>query len=260
MSLLDPKERSARGTALQTKIYGERPPAPETPWQESVRDFVYADVWSRPGLDLRARFLIGIVGAAMCGFPERTLDGIIHGALMTGELTLSEVREAALHVAVYGGWGRGGLIDTAATKAAETLGLPPADCPPIRGAPWDPEVRTAEGMAGFTKVMTFSGGPSVSPYLEAINNFVFGEMWCRPGLDERSRRWLTLVCVAESRAEVPIKSHFHAALASGNCTPDELREFVPAYGLCAGWPKASAIEAIVGEMIKKVEDGLPWNG
>ena len=36
--------------------------------------------------------------------------------------------------------------------------------------------------------------------LEAINNFVFGEMWGREGLDQRSRRWLTLVGVAESCA------------------------------------------------------------
>ena len=107
--------------------------------------------------------------------------------------------------------------------------------------------------------MTFPGSPSLTPYLEAINNFVFGEMWCRPGLDQRSRRWLTLVGVAESCAEIPIKSHFHAAMASGNCTPDELQEFVLAYGLCAGWPKASLIQSVVFEMIRKVEAGLAWN-
>ena len=40
----------------------------------------------------------------------------------------------------------------------------------------------------FIDTMTFPGSPSISPYLEAINNFVFGEMWPREGLDQRSRR------------------------------------------------------------------------
>jgi 4-carboxymuconolactone decarboxylase len=257
---LDPKERSARGVALQEKIYGLTPPEPQTPWEESIRDFVYAEVWNRPGLDLRSRFLIGIAGAALCRFPQSTIDGIAEGALRTGELTLAELREAALHLAVYGGWGTGDLVDKAATRAAEKLGLPSAKRPPIRAEAWDPDERTATGQQEFINAMTFPGGPSSNPFQEAINNFVFGEMWPREGLDQRSRRWLTLVGVAESRAEIPIKSHFHAAMASGNCTPDEMKEFVLAYGLCAGWPKASAVSGIVLEMIAKVEAGLPWNG
>jgi 4-carboxymuconolactone decarboxylase len=258
--LLDPKERAARGAALQEQIYGQKPPAPQTPWEESVRDFVYAEVWSRPDLDRRARFLIAIAGAVLCRYPTATIDGVVTGALRSGELSLPELREAALHLAVYGGWGTGDLLDKATTRAAQALGLPPTPRPPIRAEPWDPEVRTAEGQQEFIATMTFPGGPSASPYLEAINNFVFGEMWGRPGLDQRSRRWLTLVGVAESCAEVPIKSHFHAAMASGNCTAAELQEFVLAYGTVAGWPKASVIQGVVFEMAKKVEAGLPWNG
>lgn len=259
-ALLDPKERSARGSALMAKVYGQQPPEPQTPLAESVRDFVYAEVWARPGLDLRSRFLIGIAGAALCRYPDVILEGVIAGALRTGELTLAEVREAALHLAVYGGWGTGNLVDMAATRAAEALGLPPAPRPSIRAEAWDPDERTAHGAAEFVKVMTFSGSPSISPYLEAINNFVFGEMWGREGLDQRSRRWLTLVGVAESCAVIPIGSHFHAAMASGNCTAQELQEFVLQYGTVAGWPKASVIQGVVFEMSKKVEAGLPWNG
>jgi 4-carboxymuconolactone decarboxylase len=85
-------------------------------------------------------------------------------------------------------------------------------------------------------------------------------MWCRPGLDERSRRFITLVGVAESSSDTPIRSHIHAAMASGNCTADEMQEFVLQYGIHAGWPKASVIQGVVFEMAKKVAAGLPWNG
>ncbi len=260
MALLDPTERAARGSAIQAEATG-RAETPATPVQESWRDFVFAEVWSRPGLDRRARYLISLAGAALAGASTATLDGYVRGALTGGELNLRELREAALHLAVYGGWSRGDALDQAVTRVAESLGLPPVEAAPIRAAPWDPEVRTQEGRDEFTAVMTFPGGPSATPYLEAINNFVFGEMWCRyEGLDQRSRRWITLVGVCESSTEIPLKSHIHAAMASGNCKPAEMQEFILQYGIHAGWPKASVVQGVVIEMTKKVEAGLPWNG
>ncbi len=108
--------------------------------------------------------------------------------------------------------------------------------------------------------MTFPGPPPISPYFEAgIDNFVFAEMWNRRGLDEPSRRWITLVGVCDSGAETPIRSHIHAAMASGNCTPEELHEFVLQYGVHAGWPRASLVQGIVFAMAKNVAAGLPYS-
>jgi 4-carboxymuconolactone decarboxylase len=256
--LLDNKERSARGSAIRAEVNARAAAAPATPVDESVRDFVYAEVWSRPALDRRARYFISIAGAAMSAAPQEMLDGYVRGALQNGEISLAELREAALHLSVYAGWPRGMEVDAVVTRAQEALGLPPADCPPIRDAPWDPEERTAKGMQEFINTMTFPGGPSSNPFQEAINNFVFGEMWHRSGLDERSRRWMTLVAVANSAAEIPIKSHFYAGMKSGNCTRDEMLEFSLQYGIHAGWPRASLVNGIILEMAKKLEAGLDW--
>jgi 4-carboxymuconolactone decarboxylase len=256
--LLDNKERSARGSAIQAQVNDQTASVPATPVEDSIRDFVYAEVWSRPGLDRRARYFISIAGAVMSAAPQEMLDGYVRGALKGGEISLSELREAALHLSVYSGWPRGMTLDAAATRAQEALGLPAADCPPIRGEAWDPEERTAKGMQEFINTMTFPGGPSSNPFQEAINNFVFGEMWHRPGLDERSRRWMTLVAVANSAAEIPIKSHFYAGMKSGNCTRDEMLEFSLQYGVHAGWPRASLVNGIILDMAKKLEAGLDW--
>ena len=260
MALLDPADRAARGDTTAKAVTGRTPQPPATPFEESWRDFIFAEVWTRPGLDHRARYLISLSGAATSYGPPTQLEDYVRGALTSGALSLAELREAALHLSVYGGWSRGGVLDCAVTRVAAELGLPAAEAAPIRAAPWDPEVRSEEGAQEFINVMTFAGGPPATPYLEAIRNFVFGEMWCRPALDQRARRWITLVGVCESAAETPIRSHIHAAMASGNCKPDEMQEFVLQYGIHAGWPKASVIQGVVFDMIRKVAAGLPWNG
>lgn len=260
MPMRYPEDRIATGLATQAEVTGAPATQPTTLLEESWRDFVFAEVWSRPGLPRRARFLVALASAATCGLEDRQIDDFVRGALTTKELSLAELREAALHLAVYAGWGNGGRLDRAITRVAAELGLPPAEVPPICPEPWDPQVRSERGHGEFDKVMTFPPGPPATPYLEGINNFVFGEMWCRRGLDERSRRWITLVGVCESGAEIPIRSHIHAAMASGNCEPAEMLEYVLQYGTHAGWPKASRMQGVILEMIDKVAKGLPWHG
>lgn len=259
-TLLDPAERSARGLATQAEVTGAAAPQPATLWEESWRDFVFAEVWTRPGLERRARYLVAIASACTCGLDDERLDGYVRGALSGGELSQAELREAALHLATYSGWGNGGRLDRAITRVVAELGLDPVTVDPIRAEPWDPDERSDQGHAEFAKVMTFPPGPPSTPYLEGINNFVFGEMWRRRGLDERSRRWITLVGVCESAAEIPIASHIHAAMASGNCTAAEMLEFVLQYGTHAGWPKASRIQGVVLQQTEHVRAGKSWMG
>lgn len=259
MTLRDPAERTRIGVRNQTEIQGMPAPEPRTLLESSWRDYIFAEVWTRPGLDRRARFLISIASSACEGGRPDVLDGYIRGALKLGELTLAELREAALQLAVYAGWSRGTSVDTAVTRVANELGLPPADYPPLRDAPWDPQQRLAEGAANFAAVMTFPPGPPVTPYFEGgIQNFVFGEMWMRPGLDQRSRRWITMVGVADSSATIPIRSHTYAAMASGNATAQEMQEFVLQYAIHGSWPKASVMQGAVIEMSDRVAKGLPF--
>ncbi|CAN7373910.1 carboxymuconolactone decarboxylase family protein [Phenylobacterium sp. LjRoot225] len=259
MSLLDPAERTRRGVEQQAALTGAPAPEPKTLLGASWRDFIYAEVWTRPGLDLRSRFWIAMAAAACSPGPAEILDNYVRGALTTGEVTLSELREGALHLAVYAGWSRGGAWDQSITRVATSLDLAPAEFAPIRAEPWDPAVRHAEGSANFLAVMTIGGPPPVVAYFDSgILNFVFGEMWMRPGLDQRSRRWITMVGVSESSSDTPIRSHTYGAMASGNATMDEMHEFVLQYAIHGGWPKASVMQATVFEMGKRVAQGLPF--
>ena len=127
MSVLDPAQRTRTGVQQQAELLAAPAPEPGTLLEASWRDFVFAEVWTRPGLDRRSRYLISIASAACEGGRPDVLDGYVRGALNLGELKLVELREAALQLAVYAGWSRGVALDTAVTRAAKELGLPPAD-------------------------------------------------------------------------------------------------------------------------------------
>lgn len=258
-SLTDPAGRTQTGMRQQTDLLGAPAPEPGTLLEASWRDFVFAEVWTRPGLDRRSRYLISMAGAACEGGRPDVLDGYIRGALKLGELSLVELREAALHLAVYAGWSRGAALDTAITRAANQLGMQPAKQAPICEGAWDPAQRLAEGADNFTSVMIFPAPPASTPYFEGgILNFVFGEVWMRPGLDQRARRWVTLVGVADSSSNTPIRTHTYAAMASGNATVEEMQEFVLQYAIHGGWPKASVMQAAVIDMGERITKGLPY--
>lgn len=261
VALLDPKERTDRGIALAAEILGGPLPDVETPYEASWRDFVFAEVWSRPQLDRRSRYLIALTGA--CNTANLKMATLYaRGALKGGDLSLAELREAALHSAVYCGWSTGQRWDEAVTAAATELGLPAYDFLPIRAEAWDHEARLGVGAQNFADVMTFGGPPANSrlAYFEAgINGFVFGEMWRRAGLDERSRRFITVVGVCDSSSYTPIHSHVYAAMKSGNATQAEMFEFVLQYAVHAGWPKGSVAQGAVIEQGRNVAEGKQFS-
>lgn len=258
--ILDPKGRTERGRKVQAEVGGMGTHQPRTLLERAARDFVFGEVWSRPQLDRRARYLISLAATTLNGSADDMLDFYVNGALSSGELTLAELREAALHLAGYGNFPRALVLDKAISRAEQSLGLKPADCPPLSDDPAVLEQRIERGEAEFMNVMTFGTQTPPFPFLEAISGHVFGEIWTRPGLDQRSRRWLTLVGVAESNREVPMKTHFYAAMASGNCTQEEMHEFILHYASHAGWHKASSVLVILFEMIEKIAKGLSYDG
>jgi len=259
MSMRDPDERKRTGAHKYHEVFGVPAPQPRTLLQSSWRDYIFAEVWTRPGLDRRSRFMISMAGAGMSAGSPEPLDNYIRGALSCSDFTLPELREAALQIGVYAGWSRAIAFDNAVDRVMNSLGLKDCAFDPLRGAPWDPELRHVEGRANYEAVMISRSPPPHTAFFEGgIINFVFGEMWMRPALDQRARRWITLVGVANSAASTPIRSHVYGAMASGNATKEEMFEFVLQYALHSGWPMASVVQSAVYEQAPRVEQGLPF--
>ncbi|MER6957973.1 MULTISPECIES: carboxymuconolactone decarboxylase family protein [unclassified Streptomyces] len=115
-----------------------------------------------------------------------------------------------------------------------------------------------------TEVMATAELPSArTPFGRASRDFLYGEVWSRPGLSRRDRRWVTLTCVAAADAPEPIEEHVHGALASGDISLAELLEFVLHFAVYCGWPKASHIEGAIARQWDRIhrersEPTPPW--
>jgi 4-carboxymuconolactone decarboxylase len=259
MTMHDPTERTRVGLLTQSEVFGGFAEEPKTLLQSSWRDYIFAEVWTRPGLDRRSRLMIAMAGAAMSAGSPMPLEGYIRGALSLGEFTVAELREAALQIGVYGGWSRAVTFDETLGRVAGALALPDPGFTPLRESPWDVETRHAEGKASYEEVMRAPAPAPQTAFFEGgIINFVFCEMWTRPGLDQRTRRWITLVGVANAAASTPIHSHVYGAMKSGNASKAEMFEFVLQYALHSGWPMASVVQAAVTKQAPRVEQGLPF--
>ncbi|MDO6414528.1 carboxymuconolactone decarboxylase family protein [Sphingomonas sp. BIUV-7] len=118
------------------------------------------------------------------------------------------------------------------------------------------EMRRATGRQTFEEILGLPAGDPATPLMVAAQDFVFAEVWNRPGLDRRSRRWITLASVAAAGSPTAIHAYALAGLASGDLTMPELREFTLQFAIFQGFPKAVEVERILDEIARAQEDQL----
>ncbi len=106
---MDDAERAERGMRVRREVLGDehvdRAVAATTAFTEPFQDFItryaWGDVWSRPGLSRAERSLVTLAVLAALQH-ERELAMHVKAALRNG-LTLEQIREVLLQVAVYAG-------------------------------------------------------------------------------------------------------------------------------------------------------------
>jgi 4-carboxymuconolactone decarboxylase len=117
----------------------------------------------------------------------------------------------------------------------------------------DLEGRLDNGRQMFREV-TGMEPPVGSPAFEAsMLPHVFGEIWTRPGLSRKERRWISLTCAATSGLLPPVEAHLRGALTSGDITLDELNEWVLQIAQYAGWPTAAMLETTLRKVGRETE-------
>lgn len=112
----------------------------------------------------------------------------------------------------------------------------------------DPTVdptRREQGLQMFAEVSGFPAPQVQGPFMEVMVDQVFAEVWNRPGLTRKERRWISLTCVASAGIGDALAVHVGGALSSGDISIEELREFVTHFAAYAGYPKASLLHTTV---------------
>jgi 4-carboxymuconolactone decarboxylase len=96
-----------RGQAVYKKLFGEEREfnPDDTALDHMTIDHLFADVWSRPNLQMHERSMIRVALLAALG-RDRELARHIEGALHLG-ISHDEIIEIMIHVAHYVGWPAG---------------------------------------------------------------------------------------------------------------------------------------------------------
>ena len=81
--------------------------------------------------------------------------------------------------------------------------------------------------------------PLTAEWQDFITRYAWGEIWTRPGLDERTRRVLVIgTMVALGRWE-ELRLHVRAALAHGGFSADDIKEVLLQQAVYCGVPAAN---------------------
>jgi 4-carboxymuconolactone decarboxylase len=114
--------------------------------------------------------------------------------------------------------------------------------------------RWDRGAAMFETVTGFTAPPKGADYIaDVVVDQIFSEIWTRPGLTIKERRWIAITCACFAGAPVAMDVHLSSALRTGDITIEELREFVVQFAVYAGHPNGTAARAAVDAAWAKVQ-------
>jgi 4-carboxymuconolactone decarboxylase len=98
------------------------------------------------------------------------------------------------------------------------------------------------------------------PFLaEATEGYALGEVWSRPGLDNRTRQLAAVAVMAALGERDLMKVHAGYALNVG-ATDEELKEMIYLITVPAGFPKAIAASRTLAELFEERRDNAASGG
>jgi 4-carboxymuconolactone decarboxylase len=81
---------------------------------------------------------------------------------------------------------------------------------------------------------------AVAPeFAELTRDFLFGDIWQRPGLSQRDKSLITVTCLVALNRIEQVEYHLNKALENG-LSKDELVAAITHIAFYAGWPTAAS--------------------
>jgi len=101
--------------------------------------------------------------------------------------------------------------------------------------------RRARGQRLFQEVTGFPPMEPSDVYQQFTVDDLFGDIWSRPGLARKERRWISLTLAAASGVPAAYIGHLRGALQSGDISREELLEWLVQFAHYAGWPLSAGV-------------------
>jgi len=95
--------------------------------------------------------------------------------------------------------------------------------------------------------------PFTADFQDMITRNVWNEIWNRPGLDYKTRRFLVLAITASLGAWEEFRLHVRAGLEQDGFSQDELKEVLLQVGAYAGAPAANTAFAEASRVIESLK-------
>lgn len=96
--------------------------------------------------------------------------------------------------------------------------------------------------------------PFTAEFQDLIVRYAWGEIWTRPGLEQETRRLLTIAMLVALGREQELRLHLTAALDHG-VAPDTLKEVLLQCAVYCGAPAANAAFHLASEILKARGEG-----
>ena len=93
--------------------------------------------------------------------------------------------------------------------------------------------------------------PFLQPVQDLATEFGWGAVWARPGLEKKTRSFLSMTCLAAFGRHDELRTHIRGAVNNG-ATRDEIREVILHVGVYCGLPVALESTRIAKEVLDEM--------
>ena len=208
-------------------------------------EIVFGKLWSRPGLSIDNRMLATLSAlTSLQRLPQ--LETYIGSALKIG-MTPSMIQEVVIHCGMYSGFPtmENSLAVVSAVLTKRNIPTPNVELPEMNlneleemGQKTKRSLHAERAEEGYA-----APGDQASAELYAVAiQYLYGEVWNRPGISQRQRMICSVAAFTAINAEKQQRKFFRSALNVG-LTRQEIVEVIMQTGPYAGFP--GALNALV---------------
>ena len=199
-------------------------------------------LWRRPDLSVRDRSIVTI-SALIARSQTIGMQHYFNLALDSG-VKASEISEIVTHLAFYSGWSSAFFAVPILKEIFAKRGIGVDQLPQATPAllPLDEVAEERRATA-----VEQNAGPVSPGLVKYTSEFLFRDLWLRPGLAPRDRSLVTVTALIASGNVAQITFHLNKAMDNG-LTRQEASELLTHIAFYAGWPNAFSAVPIVKEV------------